>query len=403
MTLSKKSYVSVAAVLAASRLLLATAAQAQSLSFLDHVDFGAGYSPQSVAVGDLNGDGVPDLAVANAVHDEVSVLLGNGDGSFQPRRNFATDIRPSSVAIGDFNRDGIPDLAVANEGPAPYYQDGSISILLGTGDGSFTAAATIPAGDTPTAIAIADFNGDGASDLVIVNNGYWVDGEIGYAFVKGQTAKVFLGNVDGTFQSAEVLFVREAPISVAVGDFNGDGVPDLAVLSNYAPPFARAGTVTVLLGQGDGSFQGAGYFDVGFVSYSVAAGDFNGDGVVDLVVTNVGQQNVSVLLGIGNGTFQAQHNFAAGRNPVAVALGDFNGDGALDLAVANSFPESEPNSVSVLLGNADGTFQPPQSFAVRRGPHSVAVGDFNGDGIPDLVAGNESSGTVSVLINNTTR
>ena len=156
-------------LMAVSHLLFAAAAEAQGVSFIARRDFAAGARPFSVAVGDFNGDGKPDLAVANFGSNNVSVLLGNGDGSFQAARNFGAGTTPRSVAVGDFNGDGLQDLAVANGGSPPYQSDGSISVLLGTGDGSFTAVQTIAAGDTPASIAIADFNGDGRPDLAVAN------------------------------------------------------------------------------------------------------------------------------------------------------------------------------------------------------------------------------------------
>ena len=363
-------------------------------SFQAARSFGVGTNPRSVAVGDFNGDGLPDLAVANSSSNNVSVLLGHGDGSFQAARSFAAGSGPTSVAVGDFNGDGVPDLAVANAGSSPYFRNGSISILLGTGDGGFTAAQTIAAGDTPAAIAVADFNGDGASDLVVVNNGYFVDdGEGGYTFYEGDTFRLFLGYGDGTFRLGVVVGVARAPISVAVGDFNGDGVPDLAVAN------ANSNNVSVLLGNGDGSFQTARSFAAGSGPTSIAVGDFNRDGLPDLAVVNNNYEydnNVSVLLGDGDGSFQAARSFGVGNLPTSVAVGDFNGDGLPDLAVTNSISDN----VSVPLSNGDGSFQAAISFAAGSGPTSVAVGDFNGDRLPDLAVANSISNNVSVLLGN---
>jgi hypothetical protein len=314
--------------------------------------FGVGGVAVSVAVGDFNGDGLLDLAVANYASNTVSVLLGLGDGTFAAERRFGVDSSPLSVAVGDFNGDGIPDLAVANAGSSPYYRDGSISILLGTGDGVFAAAPTIAAGDTPTSIAIADFNGSGMSDLVIVDEGYFADDPFGgYIFVAGTISRLFFGNGDGTFRSGVLLGVGAAPASVAVGDFNGDGVLDLAVANEFS------GSVSVLLGLGGGTFAVERRFAVGSLPRSVAVGDFNSDGVLDLAVANSEfASGVSVLLGLGDGTFAAERRFGVGINPWAVAVGDFNGDGVLDLVVANFGSDS----VSVLLGVGEGTFAAEQ-------------------------------------------
>jgi predicted NUDIX family NTP pyrophosphohydrolase len=178
------------------------------------------------------------------------------------------------------------------------------------------------------------------------------------------------------------------PWSVAVGDFNGDGKPDLAVANE------ESNNLSVLLGNGDGTFQTAVNYSVGLQPWSVAVGDFNLDGKPDLAVANEGSSNVSVLLGNGEGTFQAAVNYGAGSGPWSVAVGDFNGDGKLDLAVADTVS----NSVSVLLGNGDGTFQAGVNYVAGMGPNSVAVGDFNGDGKLDLAVANAYGGGVSVLL-----
>jgi hypothetical protein len=428
------------------------AAQAQSVSFIARLDFETGGRPQSVAVGDFNGDGVLDLAtnvsvllgngdgsfqpaqsfdggisvavgdfngdgaldlvVANARSNNVSVLLGNGDGSFQPARHFSVGSSPSSVAVGDFNGDGVPDLAVTNSGSYPYQRDGSISILLGTGDGGFISAPTIPAGDTPAAVAIADFNGDGTSDLVIVNNGYFVDDGGDYIFVPGFTSRLFLGNGDGTFQSGAVLLVEASPSSVAVGDFNGDGVPDLAVANAGSSAYHRDGSISVLLGTGDGGFTAARTIAAGDSPAAIAIADFNGDGTSDLVVVNYGywvpdpygygglvfvpDTTSRLFLGNGDGTFRSGVVLEVGGAPIFVAVGDFNSDGMPDLAVANSYSKN----ISVLLGNGDGSFEEARSFAAAGAPTSMAVGDFNGDGVPDLAVASHDSNSVSVLLGN---
>jgi len=207
---------------------------------------------------------------------------------------------------------------------------------------------------------------------------------------------VLLGNGDGSFQTARSFAAGSGPTSIAVGDFNRDGLPDLAVVNNN---YEYDNNVSVLLGDGDGSFQAARSFGVGNLPTSVAVGDFNGDGLPDLAVTNSISDNVSVPLSNGDGSFQAAISFAAGSGPTSVAVGDFNGDRLPDLAVANSIS----NNVSVLLGNGDGSFQAARSFGAGFLPTSVAVGDFSGDGLLDLAVANSNSNNVSVLINNTRR
>ncbi len=266
------------------------------------------------------------------------------------------------------------------------FGDWTAWLLLGNGDGTFQAAKNIyfaSGGGFPWYIAEGDFNGDGKADLVITNYG-------------DNSVSVLLGNGDGTFQAPKTFPVGTHPGLVAVGDFNGDGKPDLAV-SNV-----DSGTVSVLLGNGDGTFLPALDFPVGPNPWYFTVGDFNGDGILDLAVSDYGcsldcntspSNTVTVLLGNGNGTFRPAPSLTVGNGPAGVTVGDFNGDGKLDLAVANV----NENTLSVLLGNGDGTFQAPHTFADpgMTHPYFVAVGDFNGDGKPDLVVTNHLFTTTS--------
>jgi hypothetical protein len=212
------------------------------------------------------------------------------------------------------------------------------------------------------------------------------------------TVSVLLGNGDGSFQGQRTLEAGRTPDSVAVGDFNGDGVPDLAVTTLNFP------NVSVFLGNGDGSFRAPRNFLLGpeAIPMSVTVGDFNGDGRLDLAVTSIGFTNgITVLLGNGDGTFQAPRTFALGRSAGSIAVGDFNLDGLPDLAAVYLDPISYNGGVSVLLGNGDGGFLPPRNFpAGTVDPFgALAVGDFNGDGRPDVALVNYPSNNVSVLIN----
>src|SRR5439155_484341 len=354
-------------------------------TFQAAVNYATGSSPYAVAVGDFNADGKVDLAIANGDAADVSVLLGNGDGTFQTTAlTFSTGTWPSSVAVGDFNADGRLDLAVANFGAASVsVLLGNPSAVLGGADGTFQAAPTYAAGTNPLAVTEGDFNRDGVPDLAVADSGF-------------STVSVLLGNGDGTFQAPLTISVSRAH-AVAVGDFNRDGVPDLAVANRNSGDIGRD-TVSVLLGNGDGTFQAPAFFAVGGGAASVVVDDFNGDGVPDLALASPGYTThhesyslVSVLLGNGDGTFHAARTFYAGGIPSSVAAGDFNGDGKVDLAVATS----GSNALSVPLGNGDGTFQALQIFGAGSGPVSVASGDFNRDGVPDLAVANFYSNNVS--------
>ncbi len=340
-------------------------------------DYGTGDLPFSVAVGDFNSDGKLDLAVVNDVSHTVTILLGNGDGTFAPPPAPATPpgtgLNPAAIAVGDFNGDGKLDLAVATQcGNDPSCLSGAVSILLGNGDGTFAAPpspATPPGtGKIPLSIAVGDFNGDGKLDLAVVNSG-------------DRNVSILLGNGDGTFTAAAASpATGDLPESVAVGDFNGDGKLDLAVANSFSA------TVTILLGNGDGTFTAATSPAVGVQPESVAVGDFNGDGYPDLAVANYRDNTVSILLNKadGTGTFQAQITFPAGSGPTSVAVGDSNGDGKLDLAVA----DNGGSTVSILLGNGLGSFTAAATPSVGSHPNSVAAGDFNNDGRLDFVTTN---------------
>jgi len=345
--------------------------------------YGTGANPESVAVGDFNGDGIADLVTANASNtlpgagNNISVLLGNGDGTFRTAVNYLYGNDPYAVAVGDFNGDGIADIAVTNAGGIAVPYANTLFVLLGNGDGTFQPPAIYPVGGAPTSVVVGDFNGDGIADLAVGSAASF-------------NVTVLLGNGDGTFQSG-VSYVSGGPaLSLAVGDFDGDGKADLVSVDGPGGV-----TVSVLLGNGDGTFQAAVSYSVATGPASVAVGDFNGDGKADLVTAGY-SNNVNVLLGNGDGTFQAAVNYATGITSVAVAVGDFNGDGKADLITANY----GDNNVSVLPGNGDGTFQAAVNYAVATGPASVAVGDFNGDGRMDVVTtnGDANTGFVSVLL-----
>jgi len=325
-----------------------------------------GYDADSVAVGDLNNDGKLDLVVANLCQGNtcgrgnsgyVSVLLGNGDGTFQPAQEYATGgFGASSVAIADLNGDVNADVVVANQcSTSDCKTSGSVSVLLGKGNGTLQAAQTYASGGyTALSVAIADFNKDGNLDLAVANQCQDTSCQNG-------AVSVLLGNGNGTFQTAQ-SFASAGYLtnSVAVGDFNGDGNPDLVLASQCQDTTCQKGGVSVLLGNGNGTFQTAqSYSSAGSQADSVVATDLDGDGELDLVVSNLCQNTadcnngvVSSLLGRGDGTFRAATPYSSGgQNAYSVVAGDFSGDGNTDVVVANG------DSTDVLLGNGDGSFQ----------------------------------------------
>jgi hypothetical protein len=279
-------------------------------------------NPYAVAIGDLNGDGLPDLVATNHDPSTLSVLLGNGAGSFASKVDYFTGSTPWTIAIGDFNRDGRPDLAVGDVGSA------NVSVLLGTGGGVFAARTDYPTGTYPYKVAVGDLNGDGLLDLVTANGG-------------SNTVSVLLGNGAGGFAPKTDFPTGTNPISVAIGDLNGDGKPDLAVADNGYPPFG----VSLLLGNGLGGFAPKIDLSVGAYPYDIAIGDVNGDGRNDLVVANSYYAAASVLLGNGAGGFAGYVDYPTVSGPTAVVLADFNGDGRLDIGAAAGTGASILNSL----------------------------------------------------------
>ena len=354
-------------------LLFALQLQAQCTTpnFAQAKNYATGESPASVAIGDVDGDGNADLAVANHVSNNVSVLLNNGNGTFAAAVSYATGSGPASVAIGDVNGDGKADLAVANIGSR------TVSVLLNNGSGTFAAAVSYATGVLPVSVAIGDVDGDGKADLAVVNS-------------LSNTVSVLLNNGNGTFAAAVNYATGYSPFSVAIDDVNGDGKADLAVA------IYSSNNVSVLLNQGNGTFAAPVNYATGSGPRSVAIGDVDGDGKADLAVAIRFSNTVAVLLNKGSGTFAAPINYATGIRPSSVVIGDVNGDGKADLAVANE----DSNNVSVLLNNGNGTFAAAVNYATGSGPASVAIGDVNGDGTGDLAVANSSSNTVSVLLNN---
>ncbi|MGL5063168.1 MAG: DUF4347 domain-containing protein, partial [Microcoleus sp.] len=340
-----------------------------------------GSAARSVIVSDFNGDTFPDLAVANDVSNNISILLGNGTGRFSPPINYDTGFNPGSVAVGDFNNDSFPDLAVANYGYSNL-DSSNISILLGNGTGGFNPATSYNLGYNSSSVAVGNFNNDSFTDLAVANSG-------------SNNISILLGNGTGDFGVPINYGVGYNPRSVAVGDFNNDSFPDLAVANsgNYSFPSTN---ISILLGNGTGSFGNAtNYYGLGSSPVSVAVGNFNNDTFPDLAVANYESNNISILLGNGTGNFGDPINYGTGLNPTSVVVGNFNNDTFPDLAVTNL----GSGNVSILLGNGTGSFGNATNYsALGSSPVSAAVGNFNNDAFLDLVVGMGSYNTVSILL-----
>jgi sugar lactone lactonase YvrE len=337
---------------------------------------------QAVAIGDFNGDGIPDLAVSGGGPDQpLSIFLGNADGTYTAAPTltlsyYAYGFRP--IAVADFNGDGKQDLT----GLDGY--SNTVTILLGNGDGTFTQTATSPTvGANSNQLAIADFNGDGIPDLAVTS-------------ALSNSLDILLGNGDGTFTlSPSSPTIGGSPMSIAAGDFNRDGSMDLAITDTYDD------TVSVLLGNGDGTFAASTAFHCGISNSPIAAADFNGDGKLDLAlgvsgIAGVGD-TVTILAGNGDGTFASPSGQAVVPDFLAsIQVGDFNGDGLPDLALT----DSTSNTFTVFLANGSGSFTATsQSLPAGINPELVsAVGDLNGDGRTDLLIGGDGGNNAFVYL-----
>ncbi|NBS02760.1 MAG: hypothetical protein EBS72_11650, partial [Rhizobiales bacterium] len=292
-------------------------------SFATQATFATGSKPASVTLGDVNGDGKLDMITANFNSSSVSVLLGNGDGTFQGQQMpQKMGFQPFAVRLGDVNGDGSLDIITAN------VDSNNVSVLLGKGDGTFAAQTTFATGTSPRSVTLGDVNGDGTLDIITANQG-------------SNNVSVLLGTGNGTFATQGTFGAQNAggAYSVSLGDVNGDGKLDIVTANR------SANGVNVLLGNGDGTFQASQFFTAGGNQFAVALGDLNGDGKLDIVTANTNTA-IAVLIGNGNGTFKSQQMFDAGTNPRSVTLGDVNGDGRLDVMTANF----GSTNASVLLG-----------------------------------------------------
>lgn len=341
--------------------------------FASGAAYAAGPTPQAAAAADFDGDGKRDLVTANFDGNSLSLLKGNGDGTFaQPPIFLPAGRSPVSLSAGDFNRDGKKDLAVGN-------LDGqNIMILLGNGDGTFQAALLPSFSGQPVSLLAVDLNGDNVDDLAVVDIG------------KNQLL-TFQSNGDGTFAAPITYATGNGPSFVGRADLNADGRADLIVANG------GDGTISVFLNNpaSPGGLLAAAAYPVGAQPVSIAVGDLNGDGKPELIVANKGSDTLSLLSNNGSGQFSPATSFSLpqGSAPQSVVTADFDGDGFLDLAVARA-----GGIVTLYPGNGDGTFKIGIDHTVGARPIYLLTGFFNAGSKPDLVVINSGDNTFSALV-----
>ncbi|WP_073284336.1 FG-GAP-like repeat-containing protein [Hymenobacter psychrotolerans] len=366
-------------------LSLAGASGAAQAQFAPFVSYSVSASPSYPVLADLNGDGRPDIVASSLSAGGINVLLGQTGGAFGAASTYPVQANaaPFGLKLGDVTGDGRPDAVVVNTSI-----NLGLSVLPGQANGTFGTATNYPTNNSASAynVALGDLNSDGRLDAVVTS---------------GNGLAVFLGQAGGTLGTPSFAISSGSVYGVDLGDVNGDGRLD-AVVSNFES--SSGTTVSVLLGQGDGTLGTPMQYNVGTAPAGLKLGDLNGDGRLDLVVANYNSSNLGVLLGQAGGTFGLMTAYSSGAaNPREVALADFNLDGRLDVVATNMGPLSGAagSTVGVLLGQGNGTLGAATTYPVGSGsrPWGVAADDVNGDGKPDIVTANRDNNTVSVLLN----
>lgn len=341
--------------------------------FYYFASYKVGKNPTTVTATDLNHDSLTDLITTNIASNTLSVLLGNGDGTFQEQIQLHVCQEPRSLVVGDFNHDRHEDVAITCSG------GDEIQILLGHGNGRFAEGFRYPVHRTPVSIASDDLNGDQHLDLVVA--------------LRNDKIKIFLGEGSGEFRPGVQYEYGDTPTSVALSDLDGDGKLDLIVTNGG--PMSKG--VSIWLGNGDGSFRDPKDYPVGKRPLNVTLADFNNDHQNDLLVINGEKDSITTLLGNGNATFRPGGDSGANAGPNYGLARDFNGDHFVDVAIVNL----QSNDLSILFGKGDGTFHyPPRNYRTQAGPFAVTSfrATTMGTEEPGLAIADNGSGSVSIFL-----
>jgi hypothetical protein len=352
-------------------------------SFAELIMYSVGYNsyPYEIVGVDVNNDNILDIVVANAGSSTLGVLLGYGNGLFAPVMIFSTgnNSSPYGAAPGDFNNDTYMDIVVAN------YQSNSIGVLLGYGNGKFATVVlySMAAESRPQSIAVSDFNQDGRADIVVAN-------------YRRDNVGLFLGNGDGTFQNQSTFSTgyNAMPTFIIANDFNSDSKMDVAVSNK------NSDNVGILYGYGNGTFAPVVLYSTGDGSspYCVRSGDFDNDKSVDIAIASPGTNSIMVLYGLGDGRFLLGPSFSTGTKsgPISLAVGDFNRDGGLDITTANFLGNNI--GIHISYGTVDFGGAITYSTGVNSDPYSVAVSDFNNDGQSDIAVANYGTDNLGIFL-----
>ena len=341
--------------------------------FYYFASYKVGKNPTTITTGDLNHDSFTDLVTTNIASNTLSILLGNGDGTFRDQMQLHVCQEPRALVMGNFNQDEHADVVLACSG------GDEIALLLGRGNGKFEEGPHYPVHRTPVALAADDVNGDHHLDLVVA--------------LRNDKVKVFLGTGTGEFRHGAQYEYGDTPTSVALSDLNGDGKVDL-VVTNGGP---MSNAVSIWLGNGDGTFRGPKDYPTGKRPLGVSFADFNNDRNRDLLVINGERDSFTTFLGNGNATFQPGKDSGADASPNFGLARDFNGDRVMDVAIVNL----QSNDLSILFGKGDGTFHyPPRNYRTKAGPFALSSFQVSTSEteVPGLAIADNGAGSVSIFL-----